>query len=168
MLRQCACIGVSDDPVLYTVLQIGRLKSRVEPGDEATYTAMFSPNLSNRGKAVFVVGIVVVVSLFWLLSWSRTSDSPSNSEEQVARVVKGVERHNSVGSKMAEKTVELHKDLNLFSPPLPTEVEEKKKDVTVVEKTVEVDVSFRKFYEKETEVTSIDAVNSIVYGAETL
>ena len=45
---------------------------------------------------------------------------------------------------MAEKTVELHKDLNLFSP-LPAEVEEKVKDVTAMEKTVEVDVSFFKF-----------------------
>lgn len=105
---------------------------------------MFSPHLSNRGKAVFVVGIVVVVSLFWLLSWSRTSDSPSNSEEHLARVVEG-EKHKSKGSKMAVKTVELHKDLNLFLPHLPAEVEEKVEDVTPMEKTVDINVSFHKF-----------------------
>ena len=100
---------------------------------------MFSPNLSNRGKTVFVVGIVVVVSLFWLFT-SRTSDSSSNSDG-----VDGEKQH-SKESKMAEETVELHKDLNLFFPALPAEVEKKKEAVTVTKKMVEVDVRIHKYY----------------------
>ena len=104
---------------------------------------MFSPNLSNRAKAFFVVGVVVVVSCFWLLS----SRNPPSQDKGGALEpgVRSVHEHDAVGhniklSGMASKTVELRKDMELLSPPVPQEVIKKTGAVDTTEGTVDVDV----------------------------
>ena len=95
---------------------------------------MFSPNVSNRGKAALVVGIVVVVSLFWLIG-SKTGFSSRDSKEAEAELEQGKD------FKMAGNPgVRLSKDTNLLSPPLPSEVEARKESIKVTEETVEIDV----------------------------
>ena len=111
---------------------------------------MFHPNLSNKGKANFIVGVVVVVTLFWLIgSWSssRSSQPQDTKEEQIVKEYIGgdIKQNRLSGhiksSRMASGVVELRKDMDLFSPPLPEEIERKREAVVPTEGTVVVDVS---------------------------
>ena len=101
---------------------------------------MFSPNLSNRGKAAFVVGIVVVVSLFWLIGPKSSSSQDSREAEKAVKAAKGGVKGQ--GYKMAGNVeVRLSKETKLLSPPLPSEVEARKDSIAVTEGTVKIDVS---------------------------
>ena len=107
---------------------------------------MFHPNLSNRGKANFIVGVVVLVSLFWLIgSW--TSSSRSSKKEQIVSETGGdlkQDRRTSriKSSRMASNSVvELHRDMDLLSPALPQEIERRRETIVPTEGTLDVDVS---------------------------
>ena len=107
---------------------------------------MFHPNLSNRGKANFVVGVVILVTLFWLIgSW--TSSSRSSKEEQIASELGGdLKQDRRTGriksSRMAsDSVVELHRDMDLLSPALPQEIERRRETIVPTEGTLDVDVS---------------------------
>lgn len=113
-------------------------------------SVMFHPNWSNRGKANFVVGVVVLVSLFWLLgSWNSRS-SRSSKEDQIASETGGdfIKQDRNTGrvrsSKMAsdDRVVELNRDTDLLSPPLPEEIERRKEAMDrPSSNTLDVDVS---------------------------
>lgn len=99
---------------------------------------MFSPNLSNRGKANFVIGVVVIVSLFWLLSL-KLSPAPRDSEER--QVSQGADKVVHKEDDMAGNVVELTKDMDLLSPPLPEDIEKSRESFSIKEGTVDVGVS---------------------------
>lgn len=114
-------------------------------------SVMFHPNLSNRGKAKFVVGVVVLVSLFWLISsWNSRSSSPSKEDQIASEIeedfIKKDTRAGRVGSlsRMASLdsgVVELRRDMDLLSPPLPEEIERKREVIGhPTADTVDVDV----------------------------
>ena len=103
-------------------------------------TVMFSPNLSNRGKAAFVVGIVIVVSLFWFIGPKNSPSQDSGEVEKAVKAAKGGVKGQDY--KMAGNVeVHLSKETKLLSPPLPSEVEARKDSIAVTEGTVKIDVS---------------------------
>ena len=93
---------------------------------------MFHPNLSNRGKANFIVGVVILVFLFcWLISRSSRSSKENPIASEIGGDLKQDIRTGRVKSqsRMASLdgvAVELHRDMDLLSPPLPEEIERKR------------------------------------------
>lgn len=73
------------------------------------------------------MGVVVIVSLFWLIgSWSSRS-SHSSKEDQIASEIGGdLIKSQSRMASLDGVAVELHRDMDLLSPPLPEEIERKR------------------------------------------
>ena len=90
------------------------------------------------------MGVVVLVSLFWLIgSWT----SRSSKEDQIASEIGDLKQDRRTGriksSRMAsDGVVELYRDMDLLSPPVPEEIERKKEAMDhPIANTLEVDVS---------------------------
>ena len=92
------------------------------------------------------MGVVILVSLFWLIgSWT----SRSSKEDQIASEIGGdLKQDRRIGrikssSRMAsDSVVELYRDMDLLSPPVPEEIERRKEAVDhQTANTLDVDVS---------------------------
>lgn len=92
------------------------------------------------------MGVVILVSLFWLIGY-WTSSSRSSKEEQIASDIGGDLRQDRrtgriKSSRMAsDSVVELHRDTDLLSPPLPEEIVRRGEAIAPTEGTMNVDVS---------------------------